>query len=395
MSTADHTDSVVQLCSDLIRIDSSPAGDGERAAAEFVAAELAGLGLEPQLYEPLPRRTSVVARIAGTDPARPALLVQLHLDVVAADAPAWSVPPFSGEVRDGHVWGRGAVDMKDMVAMTLTALRVKLASGWRPARDIVIALLADEEKGGLEGAGWLVDTHPDLFEGCTESIGEAGGFSHEIAEGRRAYFVQIAEKGITWLRLTAHGPGGHGSLIHPGNPIVQLAEALLRVQGYVPPHYPIESTESVVAAAQEWSGEQDPVAALESLGPLGRLFLPTLRSTYSITRLDAGRAAQRGPVPGRGQHRRPVRARARARAAGRDPRPGRRPGRRRRRAAGTRGADQFRRAGTGRDQGRDREGGPRRHGRARVPADRHRRQAFRPAGHSQLRFHPPALARGL
>jgi acetylornithine deacetylase/succinyl-diaminopimelate desuccinylase-like protein len=189
--------------------------------------------------------------------------------------------------------------MKDMVAMTLTALRVKLASGWRPARDIVIALLADEEKGGLQGAGWLVDTHPELFEGCTESIGEAGGFSHEIAEGRRAYFVQIAEKGITWLRLTAHGPGGHGSLLHPGNPIVKLAGALLKVQGYVPPHYPIESTESVVAAAQEWSGEQDPVAALESLGPLGRLFLPTLRSTYSITKLDAG--VQHNVVPFRAE----------------------------------------------------------------------------------------------
>jgi acetylornithine deacetylase/succinyl-diaminopimelate desuccinylase-like protein len=299
LDRADHTDSVVQLCSDLIRIDTSPAGDGERAAAEFAAAELSGLGLEPQLLEHLPRRTSVVARIEGTDPSRPALLVQMHLDVVAADAPTWTVPPFSGAVHDGHVWGRGAVDMKDMVAMTLTALRVKLASGWHPARDIVIALLADEEKGGLEGAGWLVDTHPDLFEGCTESIGEAGGFSHQIAEGRRAYFVQIAEKGITWLRLTAHGQGGHGSLIHPGNPIVRLAEALQRVQGYVPPHYPIESTDSVVAAAQDWSGEQDSVAALQALGPLGRLFLPTLRSTYSITRLNAG--VQHNVVPARAE----------------------------------------------------------------------------------------------
>lgn len=293
------TDSVVQLCSDLIRIDTSPSGDGERAAAEFVAAELSGLGLAPQLLEHLPRRASVVARIEGTDPVRPALLVQMHLDVVAADAAAWSVPPFSGEVRDGQVWGRGAVDMKDMVAMVLTALRVKLAGGWRPARDIVIALLADEEKGGLEGAGWLVNTHPDLFEGCSESIGEAGGFSHEICDGRRAYFVQIAEKGITWLRLTAHGQGGHGSLIHPGNPIARLAEALLRVQGYVPPHYPIESTQTVVTAAREWAGEQDPIVALEALGALGRLFLPTLRNTYSMTRISAG--VQHNVVPFRAE----------------------------------------------------------------------------------------------
>ncbi len=280
----------MQLCSDLIRIDTSPSGNGERAAAEFVAAELAGLGLEPRLLEHLPRRTSVVARIEGTDPGRAALLVQMHLDVVAADASAWSVPPFSGEVIDGQVWGRGAVDMKDMIAMVLTALRGKLAAGWRPARDIVLALLADEEMGGREGAGWLVDTHPGRFEGCTESIGEAGGFSYQAGDGRRAYFVQIAEKGITWLRLVAHGQGGHGSLIHPGNPIARLAEALLRVQRYVPPSHPIESTQTVVAAAREWTGEQDPDAALERIGPLGRLFRPTLRNTYSITRLTAGMA---------------------------------------------------------------------------------------------------------
>jgi acetylornithine deacetylase/succinyl-diaminopimelate desuccinylase-like protein len=295
----DHSDSVAQLCSDLIRIDTSPAGDGERAAAEFVAAELFDLGLEPQLLEHLPRRSSVVARIEGTDPARHALLVQMHLDVVAADASDWSVPPFSGEIRDGQVWGRGAVDMKDMVAMVLTALRAKLAGGWRPARDIVIALLADEEQGGREGAGWLVDTHPSLFEGCTESVGEAGGFSYETGDGRRAYFVQIAEKGITWLRLVAHGQGGHGSLIHPGNPIVRLAEALLRVQHYVPPHYPIESTETVVAVAREWAHEQDPDAALQAVGPLGRLFLPTLRNTYSITKISAG--VQHNVVPFRAE----------------------------------------------------------------------------------------------
>jgi len=149
MSTADHTDSVVQLCSDLIRIDSSPAGDGERAAAEFAAAELSGLGLAPQLYEPLPRRTSVVARIAGTDPARPALLVQLHLDVVAADAPAWTVPPFSGEVRDGHVWGRGAVDMKDMVAFIA-------ASGITP--EIGLVLPMEQAAEGFR-AMWEGRTH--------------------------------------------------------------------------------------------------------------------------------------------------------------------------------------------------------------------------------------------
>ncbi len=300
MSIADHRaepgpDRVVQLCSDLIRIDTSPAGDGERAAAEFVAGELSGLGLAPRLYEHLPRRSSVVARIEGTDGSRPALLVQMHLDVVAADAAAWSVPPFSGEVRDGQVWGRGAVDMKDMIAMVITALGGKLASGWRPARDIVIALLADEEMGGREGAGWLVDTHPGLFEGCSESIGEAGGFSHDAGDGGRAYFVQIAEKGIRWLRLVAHGQGGHGSLVHPANPIPRLAEALLRVQRYAPLPRTTESTQAMVAAAREWTGVRDADAALAALGPVARLLRPTLRNTYSITRLAAG--AQHNVVP--------------------------------------------------------------------------------------------------
>jgi acetylornithine deacetylase/succinyl-diaminopimelate desuccinylase-like protein len=292
---SERLDDVVQLCADLIRIDTSPSGDGEREAAEFVAAVLSEMKLEPQLFEHLPRRSNVVARIAGTDSSRPALLVQMHLDVVAADASAWTVHPFAGEVRDGHVWGRGAVDMKNMVAMVLSALRLKLASGWRPARDIVIALLADEEMGGREGASWLVDEHPEQFENCTESIGEAGGFSHHIGNGRRAYFVQVAEKGITWFKLVARGQGGHGSLIHPANPIVTLAEAVLRVQNYIPVLRVDGSTEAVVRAARGWTGQMDPDAALEAIGPLGRLLGPTLRNTYSITKLDAG--VQHNVVP--------------------------------------------------------------------------------------------------
>src|ERR1700729_2711807 len=305
MSTPDlpeepgHADRVVALCSDLIRIDTSPSGDGERAAAEFVAAELSAMGLEPRIFEQLPRRSSVLARVTGTDPARPALLVQAHLDVVAADAAVWSVPPFSGEVRDGQLWGRGAVDMKSMVAMVLTALRARLASGWRPARDIVIALRADEEMGGRLGAGWLVDAHPELFEGCREAVGEAGGFSHELGDGRRAYLGQVAEKGLTWLRPTAHGHGGDGALSHPNNPIARPAGGLLRVQRYTAPHHPIESTETVVLAAQNWTGERSPDAALDAVGSLGRLLRPTLRNTYSITKIAAG--VQHNVVPFRAE----------------------------------------------------------------------------------------------
>ena len=171
-------DEVAALASDLIRIDTSNPGDhsgpGERAAAEHVAGLLAEAGLEPTVLESHDKRASVVARIEGTDPSRPALLIHGHLDVVPADAADWRVHPFSGEIAEDCVWGRGAVDMKDMDAMILAVLRQRLAEGRRPPRDVVVAFLADEEAGGSWGARWLVDNHVDLFEGVTEAIGEVG-----------------------------------------------------------------------------------------------------------------------------------------------------------------------------------------------------------------------------
>jgi acetylornithine deacetylase/succinyl-diaminopimelate desuccinylase-like protein len=291
--TSDHA--VVELCADLIRFDTSPAGDGERTAAEFLAGRLGGMGLEPRVLEHLPRRSNVVTRISGSEPSRGALLVQMHLDVVPADPSVWSVGPFAGEVRDGYLWGRGAVDMKNMVAMVLCTLQAKLSHGWQPRRDIVVALLADEEMGGGEGAEWLVEQHADEFEGCTESIGEAGGFTRALADGRRAYFVQIAEKGITWFRLVARGPGGHGSLIHENSPIATIAEAIGRLNRFVPVLRPLESTGALLSAAREWTGESDPDAALDAIGPLGRLLRPTLRNTFSVTRVAAG--VQNNVVP--------------------------------------------------------------------------------------------------
>src|SRR5436190_9533233 len=173
-------DEVVELCQELIRVDSSNYGDrsgpGEREAAEVVAARLAEVGLEPEIVDTGPRRTNVVARVKGADASRTPLLIHGHLDVVPADADDWTVHPFSGEVRDGCVWGRGAVDMKDMVAMTLAVVRQRLREGRPPVRDLVLAFLADEEAGGHDGAHRLVDERPDLFDGVEEGIGEVGGF---------------------------------------------------------------------------------------------------------------------------------------------------------------------------------------------------------------------------
>ena len=193
---------VARICQDLLRIDTSNFGDGsgpgERAAAEYVMASLHEVGLSPELFESAPGRASVVVRLPGQDPTRPALVLHGHLDVVPAQAADWSVDPFAGEEKDGLLWGRGAVDMKDMDAMILAVVRQMVREGRKPARDVVVAFFADEEAGGTYGASWAVDHRPEIFEGATEAISEVGGFSVDI-DGKRAYLLQTAEKGIAWL----------------------------------------------------------------------------------------------------------------------------------------------------------------------------------------------------
>jgi acetylornithine deacetylase/succinyl-diaminopimelate desuccinylase-like protein len=288
-------DEVAILCSDLIRIDTTNRGDnsgpGERAAAEHVATLLTEAGLEPRLLESHPGRASVVARIEGTNPGRPALLIHGHLDVVPADPQDWAVHPFSGEISDGSVWGRGAVDMKDMDAMILAVIRQRLAEGRRPPRDIVLAFLADEEAGGAYGARWLVDHHPDLFEGVTEAIGEVGGFSATIG-GQRLYLIQTAEKGMAWLRLTANGPAGHGSLLHPASPVTELAETAARIGRH---EWPVEFTPAarafLQAACEALGIEFEPDGwrqALGKMGPLARMVGATVQHTSNPTVLNAG-----------------------------------------------------------------------------------------------------------
>src|SRR4029453_16899191 len=228
------TDEVVRICRDLLRIDTTNTGDlattaGERVAAEYVAAQLDEVGISSGIRESAPGRTSLVARIEGTDRDRPALLVHGHLDVVPADPKEWSVHPFSGEERDGYVWGRGAVDMKDMDAMTLALVRDWARTGVKPDRDIVLAFVADEEAGGKLGAHYLVDHHADLFEGCTEAISEVGGFSITVRDDLRLYLGQTAEKGLAWLRVTASGKPGPGSFVHDDTPVTRLCEAVARL----------------------------------------------------------------------------------------------------------------------------------------------------------------------
>ncbi|MEW2523923.1 M20/M25/M40 family metallo-hydrolase [Streptomyces sp. NPDC047071] len=289
-------DEVVDLCRDLIRMDTSNYGDhsgpGERKAAEYVAEKLAEVGLEPQIFESHPGRASTVARIEGEDPSRPALLIHGHTDVVPANAQDWTHHPFSGEIADGCLWGRGAVDMKDMDAMTLAVVRDRLRSGRKPPRDIVLAFLADEEAGGTYGARYLVDHHPDLFEGVTEAISEVGGFSFTVNEKLRLYLVETAQKGMHWMKLTVDGIAGHGSMIHKDNAITELSEAVGRLGRH---KFPIRVTKTLRHFLDELGDalgtELDPENMDETLAKLGgiaKLIGASLQNTANPTQLGAG-----------------------------------------------------------------------------------------------------------
>src|SRR5690606_6755722 len=247
------------------------------------AAKLDEVGLETTIYEPHPGRSSLVARIEGTDPSRPPLLVQGHLDVVPADAADWTHHPFSGEIADGCVWGRGAVDMKDMDAMMLAVVRQRLREGRRPPRDIVLAFLADEEAGGTYGAHWLVDKHPELFADCTEAISEVGGFSVTVGENRRLYLIETAEKGLAWMRLTARGTAGHGSMVNEDNAVTELAEAVARLGRH---RFPVRLTPAVRGFLEEVCEafglefrEDDVEATVARLGPVASMVGATLRNS--------------------------------------------------------------------------------------------------------------------
>ena len=288
-------DEVVHLCRDLIRIDTSNYGDGsgpgERTAAEYVAEKLAEVGLDPVVTESAVGRASVVARWAGEEPDRGALLLHGHLDVVPAEAADWSVDPFAGEVRDGCLWGRGAVDMKDMDAMILALVRRWRREDRRPPRDVVLAFLADEEAGGLLGAHWLVDHRPELLEGCTEAVSEVGGFSMTLND-QRFYLLETAQKGLAWMRLTATGRAGHGSMVNDDNAVTELCDAVARLGRHA---WPVRMTTTVRAFFDRVSealgvelDPDEPEEALTRLGTMARFVGATLSNTTNPSMLQAG-----------------------------------------------------------------------------------------------------------
>lgn len=280
---------VAEICSDLIRFDTTNPGSGERPAAEYVATLLADAGLEPVVFESAPRRTTVVARMEGDSPD--ALLVHGHLDVVPTDPAEWRTHPFSGEIDDGLVHGRGAVDMKGSCAMTLATVLGMRARGQRPRRDLVLAFLADEEATGDYGSRYAVTEHRELFDGVTEAISESGGFSVSSG-GHRVYPVAVGERGTAWMKLTAHGVAGHGSKPPVDNPVATLAGALARVAAH---QWPVRLTPSVAALIRELgeiTGQPVDLDRLDAeaarLGPLGQLFQGQIRNSANPTMLNAG-----------------------------------------------------------------------------------------------------------
>jgi acetylornithine deacetylase/succinyl-diaminopimelate desuccinylase-like protein len=294
--TYDPAAEVVDICRDLLRIDTTNYGDGsgpgERKAAEHVAALLDEVGIEAELFEGEPGRTNVVARWGGTGGAdRDPLLLHGHLDVVPANADDWQVHPFSGEIKDGYLWGRGAVDMKDFDAMLLSVVRARARAGAVPERPMVLCFTADEEAGGHRGAEQLVLQRPDLLEGCTEGIGEVGGFSTTV-RGQRFYLIEAAEKGMAWMRLTATGNAGHGSMRHPDNAVTTLAKAVARIGTHTWPVRLTPSMQVLLSAVGEVAGveatPQNAEALVEEFGSAARMLGAVIRNTTNPTMLDAG-----------------------------------------------------------------------------------------------------------
>ena len=294
--TVDPAGEVVDLCRELIRIDTSNYGDqdgpGERKAAEYVAALLDEVGISSNLYESSPGRTSVVAQWGGSPSGRgDGLLLHGHLDVVPAAAEDWQVDPFSGEIRDGYVWGRGAVDMKDFDAMLLSVVRARQRSGRVPSRPVTLCFTADEEAGGHQGAQVLVEQHPDELEHCTEAVGEVGGFSATV-RGRRIYLIEAAEKGMAWMKLTARGRAGHGSMINRENAVTSLAAAVARIGAHEWPVRLTPAMRTLLAAVGDLAGEEATPENAEALvaefGGAARMLGAVIRNTVNPTMLGAG-----------------------------------------------------------------------------------------------------------
>lgn len=285
----------IRICQELIRIPSVNYGDGkgdEEAVANFVVKLLDEVGIKSTIYTSAPGRCNVVARIEGRDTERPGLVVHGHLDVVPADAADWSVDPFAAEIKDGAIWGRGAVDMKNVDAMILAIVRKWARTGHKPPRTIVLVFFADEEAGSIYGSRWMVKEHPEVFAGCNEAISEVGGFSVTVGDNKRLYFVESAQKGIHWMKLTARGRAGHGSMINDENALTSLSEAVAKIGKHEWPQRYTKTVkilfEAIAKATNKPFDLKDLRPLLKEIGSTARMIGATLQNTANPTLLEAG-----------------------------------------------------------------------------------------------------------
>ncbi|MCD2263308.1 M20/M25/M40 family metallo-hydrolase [Dietzia aurantiaca] len=287
----------VSITADLVSIDSTntgdPAtiGDGETRVCRRIAEYLDEVGITSELVESVPGRGSLFARFEGSDPEAGGLVVHGHVDVVPAVAEDWTVPPFAGEIRDGWLYGRGTVDMKNMLGMTLAVIRHYRREGIVPRRTLLLAFFADEEAAGIMGAKWVVRERPEIFDGMTEALSEVGGWSVPV-RGRRLYPIAVAEKGVAWARVTAHGTAAHASRPTADNAVAAVAGAVSRVASREFPVEPTEANTALAAAVGQLAGGSGEVAELperlDVLGHFGPLVAASLAHTASPTVLSAG-----------------------------------------------------------------------------------------------------------
>ena len=285
----------ITLCQEMIRIPSVNHGEGqgdEKAMAEYVASKLAEVGIKSELIETAPNRVNVVAKVEGADQSRPGLVLHGHIDVVPVNAADWSVDPFSGVIKDGFIWGRGAVDMKDMDAMILATVRMWQRIGYKPPRNILLVFFADEEAGSNYGSRWLVKHRPEIFDGYSEAVSEVGGFSVTITGEHRLYLIEAAQKGIQWMKLTAKGTAGHGSFINRNNAVTKVADAVARIGAYEWPQLETKTSNVFFRKIAELTGDKyDPKNVkplLHHLGEAVKMLGATISNTANPTMLEAG-----------------------------------------------------------------------------------------------------------
>jgi acetylornithine deacetylase/succinyl-diaminopimelate desuccinylase-like protein len=294
-----------ELLQRLIRFDTTNPPGNERPCIDWIAELVRAVGIEPQIVAKDPARPNLIARLPGAGTAPP-FLMQGHIDVVPAEGD-WDHPPFSGDIADGYIWGRGALDMKGGVAMMTAAFLRAAVADAPPPGDVVLCVLSDEEARGDLGARFLVEEHPALFDGIRFAIGEFGGFTLELA-GRRFYPMMVAEKQLCLVRATFRGPAGHGSLPVRGGAMAALGRFLDALDRR---RLPVHVTPVVASMIEAVAAELPAVAAaplrgllrprvadrvLDALGDRARIFDPLLHNTASATVVRGGHSAN--VIPG-------------------------------------------------------------------------------------------------